>query len=48
MPKKLEEALKRRARKLHLTGERLNAYVYGTLARIKRKSAKKRTKRKRY
>ncbi|MEM2990858.1 MAG: hypothetical protein QXQ02_06715 [Halobacteria archaeon] len=45
MPKKLEEALKRRARKLHLTGGRLNAYVYGTLARIKRK---KRTKRKRH
>jgi hypothetical protein len=31
MPKKLEEQLKRRGKKLGLTGDRLNAYIYGTL-----------------
>lgn len=31
MPKKLEEKLKRQAKKLGLKGERVNAYVYGTL-----------------
>ncbi len=31
MPKKEEEKLKRQARKKGLSGERLNAYVYGTL-----------------
>lgn len=31
MPKKMEEALKREAAKRGLTGERRNAYVYGTL-----------------
>lgn len=35
MPKKLEEALKRRADKLGLKGDRKNAYVYGTLNKIK-------------
>ncbi len=31
MPKKLEEELKREATRKGLTGERKNAYVYGTL-----------------
>lgn len=31
MPKKLEKELKREAHKKGLTGERLSAYVYGTL-----------------
>jgi len=31
MPKKLERALKREADKKKLTGDRKNAYVYGTL-----------------
>lgn len=31
MPKKLEAKLKREATKKGLTGERKNAYVYGTL-----------------
>jgi len=31
MPKKMEEALKREAAKRGLTGERRNAYIYGTL-----------------
>ena len=31
MPKKMEEALKREAAKRGLTGERKDAYVYGTM-----------------
>lgn len=31
MPKKLEEALSREAKSKGLTGDRKNAYVYGTL-----------------
>ena len=31
MPKKLERKLRRQARKKGLTGERADAYVYGTL-----------------
>ena len=31
MPKKLEEELKKKAKKKHLTGESADAYVYGTL-----------------
>lgn len=31
MPKKLERKLEREASKKHLTGERKDAYVYGTL-----------------
>ena len=31
MPKKLEEALMRAARKKGLKGERFNAFVYGTM-----------------
>lgn len=35
MPKKLERALERRADKLGLKGDRKNAYVYGTLNKIR-------------
>lgn len=31
MPKKMEQALKRAAKKKGLTGERANKYVYGAL-----------------
>ena len=31
MPKKMEQALKRQARKKGLTGKRADAYVYGTM-----------------
>ena len=31
MPKRMEEALKREAAKRGLTGERKDAYVYGTM-----------------
>lgn len=31
MPKKVEERLKRQAQKKGLTGERADAYVYGTM-----------------
>ena len=34
MPKKLEAKLERSADKKGLTGDRRNAYVYGTMARI--------------
>lgn len=37
MPKRLHDALERRARKLGLTGARKDAYVYGTLAKVKAK-----------
>lgn len=44
MPKKLEIALKKEAKSKGLSGERLNAYVYGTLRRtgwVPKKSKKK-------
>lgn len=31
MPKELEDRLRKRAKKLKLKGERLDAYVYGTM-----------------
>ncbi len=31
MPKKMEQALKKQAHKKGLTGEKKNAYVYGTM-----------------
>lgn len=34
MPKELHDRLKREARKKGLRGERLKAYVYGTLAKV--------------
>ena len=36
MPKKLHDKLKREAEKKGLKGERKAAYVYGTLAKIKK------------
>lgn len=39
MPKKMHRALERQARKKGLTGERKRRYVYGTMA--KRKKRKK-------
>ena len=35
MPKALEDKLKKEARKKGLKGERFDAYVYGTMAKIK-------------
>lgn len=40
MPKKVEDKLKREARKKGLTGERRNAYVYGTLRRLTKRRKK--------
>ena len=37
MPKKLERALRASARRKGITGKRKNAYIYGTLAKIKRR-----------
>jgi len=37
MPKKLHKELERRARKLGLKGKRKKAYIFGTLAKIKRR-----------
>ena len=34
MPKVMERELKKEAKKKGLTGERLNAYVYGTMRKI--------------
>lgn len=34
MPKELEEKLRAQAKKQGLSGERLNAYVYGTMRRM--------------
>lgn len=45
MPKKEEERLKKQAEKKGLTGDRKNAYVYGTLNKIEKlKKNKKRNK----
>lgn len=40
MPKKLEARLKREARAKGFGRKRTNAYVYGTLAKIKKRSKK--------
>lgn len=37
MPKPIEKRLRKVAKKKHLTGERKNAYVYGTLTKIKQR-----------
>lgn len=42
MPKMLEHKLKKEARKKGLKGKRRNAYVFGTLARIKKAAKGKR------
>lgn len=36
MPKAIEDELKKQADKKKLTGDRKNAYVYGTLAKIEK------------
>jgi len=42
MPKALHDKLRREAKKKGLTGERANAYVYGTMNKVeKAKKAKK-------
>lgn len=40
MPKKLEQKLMKEAAKKGLTGERKNAYVYGTMAKIEKAKKK--------
>jgi hypothetical protein len=40
MPKQLEDKLKREARRKGLTGDRRAAYIYGTLARLKKNAGK--------
>ena len=42
MPKKLEDKLKRQAKKKHLSKSRTAAYVYGTLRKLGWKPKKKR------
>jgi hypothetical protein len=37
MPKALEEKLHREAEKQHMTGKRKAAYMYGTMAKLKKK-----------
>lgn len=41
MPVKIERELKAQAHKRGLTGKRFDAYVFGTLSRIKKKRKKK-------
>ena len=41
MPKKIEKSLINRAAELGLKGDRADAYVYGTLAKIKEQQKKK-------
>jgi len=40
MPKKLEQALKREAKKKGLKGKARDAYIYGTLAKYKKNKAR--------
>jgi hypothetical protein len=40
MPKELHAKLQRKAKAKGLTGERQDAYVYGTLEKLKRKKCK--------
>ena len=41
MPKKIHEQLKKRAKKLKLKGKRKQAYIFGTLHKIKKARKKK-------
>jgi len=41
MPKKVENALKKEAAKKGITGERKNAYVYGTMQKMELLDKKK-------
>lgn len=45
MPKKMEQSLMRRAAEMGLKGERKDAYVYGTMAKIEKQRDKKSQKR---
>lgn len=47
MPKKLEDKLRKEAKGLGLTGQRFNAYVYGTLDKVKAREQDRRRLRKR-
>lgn len=40
MPKKIHDALKKQARKMGLLGDRRDAYIYGTLSKLKKKRIK--------
>lgn len=40
MPKKLERILKKNAKNMHLGKKRTNAYVYGTLNKVKKGKGK--------
>ncbi len=40
MPKKMHRALARSARKKGLTGKQRNAYIYGTMAKRKKRKKK--------
>lgn len=44
MPKKVERSLKKMARKKGLKGERMKAYVYGTMDKIEKARKRKRNK----
>lgn len=44
MPKKLEKKLKKEAKRLHLSKEREDAYIYGTLRKTGWKPKKKKSK----
>jgi len=37
MPKKMEASLRKQAKKMGLLGEKKDAYVYGTMAKAKKK-----------
>lgn len=43
MPKELERKLEREADRKGYTGQRKNRYVYGTMAKIKKEQAERRT-----
>ena len=44
MPKKMEQSLMRRAAELGLKDERKDAYVYGTMSKIKKEKEKPKPK----
>jgi len=41
MPKKMEKSLMNRAKEMGLKGERKNAYVYGTMEKMKQDKQKR-------
>jgi len=44
MPKKMEQSLMRRAAEMGLKGERKDAYVYGTMAKMEKEKKKDKPK----